>query len=70
MVHKCFLQAGYLFQPKNLIQFHSQLGTYFFIGPAGAGEIHDDGAHWPDSMSPSGAVMPDSSGNSLVQGLI
>ena len=70
MVHKGFLQSCYLFQPKNLIQLHSQLGTYFFIGPAGAGEIHDDGAHWPDSMGPSGAVLPDGSGNSLVQRLI
>lgn len=29
MVHKGFLQSCYLFQPKNLIQLHSQLGTYF-----------------------------------------
>ena len=70
MVHEGFLQAGDLLQAQHLIQIHPELGAYFFIGPAGTGEIHDNGAHGAYAVGPSGTVMPDGGGDPLIQGLV
>ena len=55
---------------KRQIQIHAQLLADSFVGPAGAGEIHDNRAHGADAMGPAGAVMSDGGGNTLVEGLV